>query len=113
LGHPCQQRLQRLEQKDLNAFRLVIEKTGHPTEDEFARHLQLAVDLYRPRFDEESSRGDMTINTQTLWHTLWGKPIDVRARIIRPALERAEHEYRSIDPTLKSRLANLHLPNSS
>jgi hypothetical protein len=56
-------KLQRLEEKDLNAFRLVIEKTGHPTEEEFARHLQLAVDLYRPA-----------------------------------------------DPTLKTRLANLRLP---
>ena len=106
-------KLQRLEEKDLNAFRLVIEKTGHPTEEEFARHLQLAVDLYRPKFDEESARGDMTINTRLLWETLWGKEIDVRARIIRPALERAEREYREADPTLKTRLANLRLPERS
>jgi len=103
-------KLQRLEEKDLNAFRLVIEKTGHPTEEEFARHLQLAVDLYRPKFDEESARGDMTINTRILWQTLWNKEIDVRARIIRPALERSEREYREADPTLKTRLANLRLP---
>lgn len=104
-------KLQRLEEKDLNAFRLVIEKTGHPTEEEFSRHLQLAVDLYRPKFDEESARGDMTINTRILWQTLWKKEIDVRARIIRPALERAEREYREVDPTLKTRLANLRLPS--
>ncbi len=106
-------KLQRLEEKDLNAFRIVIEKTGHPTEDEFARHLQLAVDLYRPKFDEESARGDMLMNTRVLWQTLWGKEIDVRARIIRPALERAEREYREADSTLKTRLANLRLPERS
>jgi hypothetical protein len=103
-------KLQRLEEKDLNAFRLVVEKTGHPTEEEFARHLQLAVDLYRPKFDEESARGDMLMNTRLVWQTLWGKDIDVRARIIRPALERSEHDYRAVDPTLKTRLANLKLP---
>ena len=103
-------KLQRLEEKDLDAFRLVVEKTGHPTEDEFARHLQLAVDLYRPKFDEESAHGDMLMNTRLVWQTLWNEEIDVRARIIRPALERAEHEYRAVDPTLKTRLANLKLP---
>lgn len=93
------------------ACRLVIEKTGHPTEDEFTRHLQLAVDLYRPKFDEESARGDMMMNTRILWPRLWGKEIDVPARIIRPALERAEREHREADPTLKTRLANLRLPD--
>jgi len=106
-------KLQRLEEKDLNAFRVVIEKTGHPTEEEFTRHLQLAVDLYRPKFDEESSRGDMLTNTKILWQTLWAKDIDVRARIIRPALERAEREYREAEASLKERLGNLRLPGQS
>ena len=105
-------KLQRLEEKDLNAFRLVVEKTGHPTEEEFIRHLQLAVDLYRPKFDEESARGDMLKNTRLVWQTLWGHDLDVRARIIRPALQRAEREYRPADPTLKTRLANLRLPDA-
>ena len=52
----------------------------------------------------------MLMNTRSLWQTLWGKDIDVRARIIRPALERFEQEYREGDPALKTRLENLRLP---
>ena len=106
-------KLQRLEEKDLEAFKLVIARTGHPTEEEFTRHLQKAVDLYRPKFDEESARGDMFLNTKILWQTLWKKEIDVRAIVIRPALERSQRDYRPADPTLKARLANLRLPPSS
>ena len=103
-------KLQRLEGKDLEAFKLVIAKTGHPTEEEFTKHLQKAVDLYRPKFDEETSRGDMFANTRELWKELWNKEIDVRAAIIRPALARAAHDYEPPDPNLKTRLANLKLP---
>lgn len=103
-------KLQRLEEKDINAFKLVIAKTGHPTEAEFAHHLQKAVDLYRPKFDEETARGDMLLNTRELWKILWNKEIDVRAEIIRPALERSQHDYTPADPALKTRLANLKLP---
>ena len=102
-------KLQRLEEKDLEAFKLVIAKTGHPTEDEFINHLQSAVDLYRPKFDEETARGDMLMNTKILWKELWKKEIDVRAAIIRPALERGRHDYET-NPAIKTRLANLKLP---
>ena len=103
-------KLQRLDPKDIQAFKLVIKLTGHPTEAEFANHLQGATDLYRPKFDEESARGDMLMNTKILWHELWRKEIDVRAAIIRPALERSQHDYTPADPALKTRLANLKLP---
>ncbi|MBI3851995.1 MAG: hypothetical protein HY298_17190 [Verrucomicrobia bacterium] len=101
-------KLQRLDPKDIQAFKLVMERTGHPTEEEFGAHLQKAVDLYRPKFDEETARGDMMMNTRLLWQTLWNKEIDVRAAIIRPALARSRHD--DGDPTLKTRLANLKLP---
>src|SRR5579872_791263 len=100
-------KLQRLDEKDIKAFQLVINHTGHPTEEEFLSHLQGAVDLYRPKFDEEASLGDMFNNTRLLWQTLWHKEIDVRARIIRPALERERHDYEQGDASLKTRLANL------
>jgi hypothetical protein len=102
-------KLQRLDSKDVEAFKLVIARTGHPTEEEFIVHLQKAVDLYRPKFEEEAGRGDMLLNTIEIWKILWRKEIDVRAAIIRPALERARHDPDSADPALKTRLANLKL----
>ena len=98
-------KLQRLEEKDIEAFRLVIQKTGHPTEAELVKHLQMAVDLYRPKFEEEITAGNMLVNTQTLWRILWGKEIDVRAAIIRPALEKGRHD--APPEGLKERLGNL------
>jgi hypothetical protein len=83
------------------------------SEEEFTKHLQKAVDLYRPKFDEEASLGDIFNNTQLLWHTLWKKSIDVRAAIIRPALERSRHDYEAGDPSLKARLAKLRPPGKS
>jgi len=106
-------KLQRLDPKDLQAFQLVIERTGHPTEQEFAEHLQKAVDLYRPKFDEETARGDMFANTRIIWQTLWKKEIDVRAVIIRPALERARHDPEPPDPLLKTRLGKLKSPKTN
>jgi hypothetical protein len=95
LPHPIDiliAKLHRLEEKDLRAFRLVIARTGHPTEDELRRELQIAVDLYRPGFDEELV-GDITIYTRVLWQELWGKEIDVRQEIIAPAVLRRNEGY--------------------
>ncbi len=98
----------RLEEKDLEAFRLVIRKTGHPTAEEFKRHLQLAVDLYRPNFDEESG-SDYTTQTQVLWREIFEDDIDVRTEIIRPAVARRQAEYDADagDPRWKERLRRL------
>ena len=101
-------KLGRLEEKDLEAYRLVIRKTGHPTADEFKRHLQLAVDLYRPNFDEERG-SDYTTQTRILWQEIFGGTIDVRGEIIRPALARRQAEFDADagDPRWKERLRNL------
>ncbi len=88
LPHPMDiliAKLHRLAEKDLAAFRLVIDRTGHPTEDEMKSELQIAVDLFRPNFDEEMV-GDITTNTRVLWHELWQKDINVRQEIIAPAV---------------------------
>lgn len=88
LPHPIDiliAKLHRLADKDLAAFRLVIGRMGHPTEEEMRRELQIAVDLFRPNFDEEMI-GDITANTRVLWLELWGKDINVRQEIIAPAV---------------------------
>ena len=78
-------KLNRLEEKDLLAFRTVLSKTGHPTEAELIKELQLAVDLFRPSFDEEQGH-DMANNCRRLWPLIYGREIDPRAEIIAPAL---------------------------
>ena len=85
-------KLNRLEEKDLEAFRVVRRKTGHPTEQELIRELQFAVDLFRPGFDEENA-ADLTNNTHRLWPLLYGRAIDVRAEIISPALAKRRAGY--------------------
>jgi len=78
-------KLNRLEEKDLNAFRAVIAKTGHPTEAELIHELQMAVDLFRPSFDEEQGH-DIANNCRRLWPLIYGREIDPRKEIIAPAL---------------------------
>ena len=78
-------KLNRLEEKDLHAFRAVIAKTGHPTEAELIHELQMAVDLFRPSFDEEQGH-DMANNCRRLWPLIYGREIDPRTEIIAPAL---------------------------
>ena len=111
LPHPWDilvSKLGRLEPKDLEAFRLVIEKTGHPTAEELKERLQLAVDLYRPNFDEEAG-ADYTTQTQVLWQELFQRDIAVRDEIIRPALERRQRQYEvdAGNPAWKNRLREL------
>jgi hypothetical protein len=78
-------KLNRLEEKDLHAFRAVIAKTGHPTEAELIHELQMAVDLFRPSFDEEQGH-DLANNCRRLWPLIYGREIDPRTEIIAPAL---------------------------
>ena len=95
LPHPIDiliAKLHRLADKDLAAFRLVIERTGHPTEDEMREELQAAVDLFRPSFDEEMV-GDIKTNTRVLWQELWEKDINVGQEIIAPAIARRNKGY--------------------
>ena len=78
-------KLNRLDEKDVRAFQTVLAKTGHPTEAELIKELQLAVDLFRPSFDEEQGH-DMANNCRRLWPLIYGREIDPRQEIISPAL---------------------------
>lgn len=85
-------KLNRLDEKDLEAFRVVIRKTGHPTEAEMIHELQMAVDLFRPSFNEEQGH-DMAHNCRRLWPIIFGREIDPRVEIIAPALEKRRIGY--------------------
>ena len=78
-------KLNRLDDKDVRAFRAVLSKTGHPTEAELIKELQLAVDLFRPSFDEEQGH-DLANNCRRLWPLIYGREMDPRKEIIAPAL---------------------------
>jgi hypothetical protein len=95
LPHPIDiliAKLNRLDEKDLEAFHAVRRKTGHPTESELISELQMAVDLFRPGFDEENA-ADLGNNTRRLWPLLYGRDIDVRLEIIAPALAKRRAGY--------------------
>jgi hypothetical protein len=95
LPHPIDiliAKLHRLADNDLDAFRLVIARTGHPTEDRMRGELQFALDFFRPGFDEEMV-GYITTNTRVLRNEIWEKDINVRQEIIAPAVAMRNKGY--------------------
>ncbi len=97
----------RMDEKDLAAFRLVREHTGHPTPEEMIHALRCAVDIYRPGFEGEE-RGDAIANTERLWREIFGARIDVRREIIQPAVaERGRYFDPTVGQALKERLRQI------
>jgi hypothetical protein len=54
--------------------------------------------------------GDITSNTRVLWQELWGKQIDVRAEIIRPAIAARRAGYDMPQTDYKAKLRRLGEP---
>ena len=96
-------KLNRLELKDVEAFKRVIVVTGHPTASELQFELQNAVDLFRPAFDEDAPNRYLE-NTCRLWRELFQSDIDVRREIIAPAISRRRKGYGELPPDYKGSL---------
>jgi hypothetical protein len=105
-------KLRRAETKDIEAFRLVIDQTGHPTEAEF---IQLCTENYRdfePRLraapshlPEVVSTHNLRSNTVRLWQAVWARSIDIDREITKPALQHLQADWADYDPSLADELA--------
>jgi hypothetical protein len=102
-------KLQRLEKKDLEAFRLVCGRRLF-SEDDFRTVLMNAVDIYRPRFAEEQSGADIFENTRAVWQEIYGKAIDVRLEIVIPALAKRKPSHGAAAPNWKAQLSHVAGP---
>ena len=78
-------KLRRLEEKDVRAFQLVLEKTGHPTEEELISELRASYDVFYHQMDGRKSA--LWENTEKLWPRIFNREIDVRHEIIKPVLD--------------------------
>ena len=96
-------KLDRLDAKDLKAFERVIEISGHPTAAEMRRELQMAVDLFRPAFDEDSPNR-YPENTRRLWREIFHAEIDIQSDIIAPAIALRKQGYGESPPDYKRTL---------
>ena len=113
-------KLRRAEAKDIEAFRAVIERTGHPTEAEF---IQLCIENYRdfePRLRTAPSHlpevvpsHDLRSNTVSVWQAIWARSIDIDREIREPAIKRLQDDWGDYDPSLVRELARCAEPPPS
>lgn len=105
-------KLRRAEPKDIEAFRAVIEGSGHPTEVEF---IQLCIENYRDfearlktapsHLPEVVPSHDLRSNTVGLWQAVWDRSIDIDREITKPALQQLQAGWADYDASLTDELA--------
>jgi hypothetical protein len=89
-------KLRRLDEKDIRAFNLVLEKTGLPTQEQLIDELRASYDLFY--FQMDGRKSGLWENTEKLWPRVYGREIDVRAEVIQPVLDQmvataTTHDY--------------------
>lgn len=77
-------KLRRLEEKDILAFELVREKTGHPTDEQLILELRASFDQFY--IQKNGQKSALWENTEKLWPRLFLREIDARREIIEPVL---------------------------
>jgi hypothetical protein len=91
-------KLNRLAEKDVRAFRLVIDKTGHPSDAELIAELRVAPELFSfatmPLF---GGSGSFWANVEALWPQFFGRKIEVEKEILIPARDALREAYDTPD----------------
>ena len=78
-------KLRRLDEKDIRAFQLVLEKTSRPSEEELIRELRASYDVFY--YQKNGRKSALWENTEKLWPRNFGREVDVRAEIIQPVFD--------------------------
>lgn len=86
-------KLNRLEEKDLNAFHLVRSVTGEPTEQTLLQELREAPDLFSRAYMAPHGTATYAQNVARFWSIFYQRGIDVESEIITPANEALRRDY--------------------
>ena len=109
-------KLRRLEAKDIEAFKRVIDATGHPTQTEFLNICQENYRDFEPRAKEHGAPShmprivpewDIRRNAVRLWRLVWSRGIKIDEEITKPIVQRLERDWYDYNPSLKSELSKL------